>query len=165
MEVASVNGRIHVRNLAASILVPAVGGALVGAFANSGTREQYERLENLSFAPPGWVFPVVWTGLYKMMGVAKYRAQETAKPLGRERQVLAPYELQLGLNFLWSFLFFKWGLRGAALIEMAALLGAGIWAAYGFYRIDKLAGALMVPYIVWVAFALGLNYSFWQLNK
>lgn len=107
MEVASVNGRIHVRNLATSILVPVVGGSIVGALANRGTREQYRRLENPSFAPPGWVFPVVWTALYKMMGVAKYRAQETAKTLGRERQVLAPYEIQLGLNFLWSFLFFK----------------------------------------------------------
>lgn len=165
MEVASVNGRIHGKNLAASILVPVVGGALVGALANRGTREQYESLKNPSFAPPGWVFPVVWTTLYKMMGVAKYRAQETAKPLGRERQVLAPYELQLGLNFLWSFLFFKWGLRGTALVEMAALLGAVIWAAYEFYQVDQLAGGLMVPYVVWVAFALGLNYSFWQLNK
>lgn len=165
MEVASVNGRIHVRNLATSILVPVVGGSIVGALANRGTREQYRRLENPSFAPPGWVFPVVWTALYKMMGVAKYRAQKTAKPLGRERQVLAPYELQLGLNFLWSFLFFKWGLRGTALVEMAALLGAVIWAAYEFYQVDQLAGVLMVPYIAWVAFALGLNYSFWQLNK
>ncbi|WP_271853680.1 TspO/MBR family protein [Planococcus maritimus] len=165
MEVVSVNGRIRVKKLATSILVPVVGGALVGALANTGTREQYDRLKRPSFAPPGWVFPVVWTALYKMMGVAKYRAQEIAKPQGRERQVMNPYELQLGLNFLWSFLFFKWGQRGTALIEMAALLGAIIWAAYEFYQIDKLAGSLMVPYIVWVAFALGLNYSFWQLNK
>jgi len=48
---------------------------------------------------------------------------------------------------------------------MGALLGAIIWTAYRFYEVDHLAGGLMVPYIVWVAFALGLNYSFWQLNK
>ena len=165
MEVASVNGQIHAKNLAISILIPVVGGSIVGALANSNTREQYRRLKSPAFAPPGWVFPVVWTGLYKMMGVAKYRAQEKAKIKGNERTVIAPYEFQLGLNFLWSFLFFKGGLRGTALLEMGALLGAIIWTAYRFYEVDHLAGGLMVPYIVWVAFALGLNYSFWQLNK
>ncbi len=165
MELAAVNGRIHVKNLVKSVLVPVVGGTIVGALANRNTREQYNRLDSPSFAPPGWVFPVVWTGLYKMMGLAKYRAEEALKPFGTERKALAPYEFQLGLNFLWSFLFFKWGLRGAALIEMTALLGVIMWTAYRFYQADQLAGALMIPYIAWMGFALGLNYSFWQLNK
>lgn len=165
MEVASVSGTIHAKNLAKSILIPVLGGSVVGTFANRGTREQYRRLKSPSFAPPGWVFPIVWTALYKMMGVAKYRAEEQAKPYGKEREVLAPYELQLGLNFLWSFLFFKWGLRGTALVEMALLLAAITWTTYRFYQVDHLAGGLMIPYIAWVAFAFGLNYSFWKLNK
>lgn len=165
MEIMAVNGRIHVQNLAKSMLIPVIGGSIVGALANKGTQEQYQRLKSPSFAPPGWVFPVVWTGLYKMMGLAKYRAEEAAKATGTERSVLAPYELQLGLNFIWSFLFFKWGLRGTALVEMAALLGAILWTTYQFYQVDHLAGGLMIPYIAWVTFAFGLNYSFWQLNK
>ncbi|WP_309091197.1 TspO/MBR family protein [Domibacillus sp.] len=102
-----------------------------------------------SFSPPGWVFPVVWTGLYTAMGIAKYRAS-VRKPT---------IALQLGLNFLWSFLFFRCGLRGTAFVEMVLMLGAITWTAYEFHQADTVAGRLMMSYAAWVAFALGLNYS------
>lgn len=151
--------------LAYSILVPVVGGSLVGAFANRNTQQEYAELKTPSFSPPPWIFPVAWTALYTSMGVAKYRATEKASLKNEAKKVLIPYDLQLGLNFLWSFLFFKWGLRGTALIEMVLLLAVITWTTYEFYQWDQTAGHLMIPYIAWVIFAMGLNAAIWDLNK
>ncbi|WP_046174408.1 TspO/MBR family protein [Domibacillus indicus] len=147
------------KKLATSLLVPVVGGSVIGAIANKGSREEYRGLKKPFFSPPGWVFPVVWTSLYTAMGAAKYRAS-IKKP-----ETAVPYNIQLGLNFLWSFLFFKWNLRGTAFVEIAVLLGMITWTTYEFYQADAAAGTLMLPYAAWVAFALGLNYSIWSLNK
>ncbi|TWT02412.1 TspO/MBR family protein [Planomicrobium sp. CPCC 101079] len=164
MELVKVNGQVNVKKLAIDVLVPVVGGSIVGAFANRDSQEKYDKLKKPSFSPPPWVFPTVWTTLYAMMGIAKYRADEKAKLQNKRAKINLPYDVQLGLNFLWSFLFFKWGLRGTALVEMAFLLAAITFTAYRFSKYDKAAGALMVPYIGWVAFALGLNYSIVKLN-
>lgn len=165
MEVLKVDGQTDGKKLALSVLVPVVSGSIIGAIANRNTQAKYKRLKKPSFSPPPWVFPTVWTTLYTAMGFAKYRVGEKVKNGGEQVKTLAPYDIQLGLNFLWSFLFFKWGLRGAALIEMTALLGVLTLTTYEFFAVDKLAGSLMIPYIAWVAFALGLNYSVWSLNK
>ena len=100
-----------------------------------------------------------------MMGLAKYRADQKVQQDDKQSPAIPLYDLQLGLNFLWSFLFFRWGLRGTALIEMTILLGAIAMTAYEFQKKDSTAGALMVPYIGWVTFALGLNFAVWKLNK
>ena len=164
MELLKVNGEVKLKKLAWSVMVPVVGGSVVGAFANRDSQEKYDKLKKPPYSPPPWVFPTVWTTLYAMMGVAKYRADEKAKLRDKQLKVIVPYEIQLGLNFLWSFLFFKWGLRGTALVEMAFLLAAITFTAYEFSKYDKTAGALMVPYIGWVSFALGLNFSIVKLN-
>ena len=165
MEFLKVNGKIKPGKLALSIMVPVVGGSLAGAFANRNTQEEYAELKRPLFSPPPWIFPLAWTALYTSMGVAKYRAAEKAALKGEAAKVLLPYNLQLGLNFLWSFLFFKWGLRGTALAEMVLMLAAITWTTYEFYQYDQTAGNLMVPYIAWVMFAMGLNSSIWKLNK
>ncbi|MGG3892128.1 TspO/MBR family protein [Metabacillus fastidiosus] len=164
MNILEVNGKIDFKKLSMSMLIPIAGGAAVGLLANRNSQKQYKKLKQPSFAPPAWVFPVVWTGLYATMGIARYRALAKAEK-GEKRKAAIPYDIQLGLNFLWSFLFFKWGLRGTAFIEIALLFSMITLTTYQFSQIDKTAGVLMLPYIGWVAFALGLNYSIWQLNK
>lgn len=165
MEFLKVDGRIKPGKLALSVMVPLVGGSLSGALANRNTKQEYAELKRPSFSPPPWIFPVAWTALYASMGVAKYRAAEKAALKNEAGKVLLPYNLQLGLNFLWSFLFFKWGLRGTALAEMVLMLAMITWTTYEFYQYDQTAGTLMVPYIAWVMFAMGLNASIWKLNK
>ena len=165
MEFLKVDGKIKPGKLALSIMVPLVGGSLVGAFTNSNTQEEYAELKKPSISPPPWIFPLAWTALYTSMGIAKYRAAEKAALKNEAGRVLLPYNMQLGLNFLWSFLFFKWGLRGTALVEMVLLLATITWTTYEFYQYDQIAGNLMVPYIAWVMFAMGLSASIWQLNK
>lgn len=162
MELLQVNGRISKKKLALSILIPVIGGSITGWIANKNAQEKYKKLKQPSFSPPGAVFPIVWTTLYTTMGIAKYRVDQKKK----DSPAAVPlYDLQLGLNFLWSFLFFRWGLRGTALVEITLMLGCITLTAYEFQQVDKTAGALMVPYVGWVAFALGLNYAVWKLNK
>ncbi|MDI2589458.1 tryptophan-rich sensory protein [Psychrobacillus sp. NEAU-3TGS] len=165
MEFLKVDGRLNKKRLALSILVPVVGGSVTGWLANRNAQSKYKKLKQPSFAPPAPIFPIVWTSLYTIMGIAKYRAAEKVKHTKENTPAIPLYELQLGLNFLWSFLFFRWGLRGTALMEMTAMLAAIALTAYEFQKVDNTAGALMVPYIGWVAFALGLNYAIWKLNK
>lgn len=165
MELLKVDGHMNKKQLALSILVPVVGGSITGWLANRNAQSKYKKLKQPSFAPPASIFPIVWTSLYTIMGIAKYRADEKVKRTKEDTLAIPLYELQLGLNFLWSFLFFRWGLRGTALIEMTAMLALIALTAYEFQKVDNIAGVLMVPYIGWVAFALGLNYAVWKLNK
>ncbi|VEF49384.1 TspO/MBR family [Bacillus freudenreichii] len=165
MELLKVNGRLNIKKLTIGILVPVVGGSIVGWLANRNSQEKYNKLDKPSFSPPAAVFPTVWTILYSAMGVAKYRVDLKNAQKSREIPAIKAYDFQLGLNFLWSFLFFRWGLRGTALVEMTVLLGAIALTTYEFFRVDRTAGSLMVPYIGWVIFALALNYSVWKLNK
>lgn len=151
--------------LVTSVAIPVIGGSILGGIATKSAKEKYSKLEQPTFAPPGWAFPVAWTTLYTTMGIAKYIFDKKPSIKDIDKYGDAVYSAQLGLNFLWSFLFFKWNLRGTALIEAALLLSGVTLTTYFFYQKSKVAGSLMIPYIGWVSFALGLNYSIWQLNK
>ena len=163
MELLKVNGEISRKRLALSILIPVIGGSVTGWLANRNSQEKYRKLKKPSFSPPAAVFPIAWSSLYTIMGIADYRAGMKVEKRNRS-ETLVPYDIQLGLNFLWSFLFFKWELRGTALLEMTILLGTIALTAYEFNKVDRMAGVLMVPYIGWVIFALCLNYSVWKMN-
>ncbi|WJY27862.1 MULTISPECIES: TspO/MBR family protein [Sporosarcina] len=156
--------RTNWKKLAADVMVPVLGGSLAGWLANRNTQDRYNKLEKPSFSPAPSVFPIAWTALYGLMGYAKYRADRQTPP-AMKAKVLTPYELQLGLNYIWSFLFFKWNLRGTALIEMTVLLAMISLTAYEFQKVDSAAGKLLLPYIGWVSFAWTLNYSIWKLNR
>jgi translocator protein len=163
MELFQVDGKTDRKRLAASIAVPVLGGAAAGWLANRNAQEKFKRLDKPGFAPPPATFPIAWNILYTTMGIARYRAGMRRTNKGME-DAFPTYNLQLGLNFLWSFLFFKWRLRGTALIEMAILLGAIALTAEQFYKEDRTAGLLMVPYMGWVLYALALNASIWEKN-
>lgn len=162
MNIFEVNGRFDKAKLAKAVLIPVVGGMVTGILATKNAKKVYRNLKKPDFSPPSWIFPIVWTGLYTMMGIANYRISMKKKPT---KTANALYDVQLGLNFLWSFLFFRWGLRGTAFTEIATLLTTITLTTYKFYQKDKTAGSLMVPYIIWVGYAMKLNYSIWQLNK
>ena len=162
MNVLRVNGNIDKGKLSKELLIPVVGGMVTGMIATRRTKEKYSKLKKPDYSPPSWVFPIVWTGLYASMGLANYRVSMKKKPTATAE---ALYDIQLGLNFLWSFLFFRWNLRGAAFAEIGMLLGMITLTTYQYYQKDKIAGRLMLPYIAWVAYALKLNYSTWKLNQ
>lgn len=152
-------------NLAKSIAIPVIGGSVLGMIATKSAIEDYNKLKQPSFAPPGWIFPVAWTTLYTAMGIAKHLFDK--QPKSKELQVRSniAYSTQLGFNFLWPFLFFKWNLRGTALVEAMLLLSSTSLSAYYFHQKSNTAGNLMIPYVGWVTFAIALNHSVWKLNK
>lgn len=118
----------------------------------------YETLAKPAWAPPSYVFGPVWTVLYGCMGYASYEVWRQG------HDVPALYWVQLSLNLMWTPIFFGLGsLRGACLV-ITALLGAVIATTVNFWRVSKLAGALMVPYCVWTGFATALNISIVFLN-
>ena len=124
----------------------------------------YEGLAKPPLTPPGWVFPVAWGALYAAMGVALY-LYVTARERPMPRLPLALFATQLLLNGLWSWLFFGLHRPGLALFDLALLWLVLIATIATFWRRRRAAGALLVPYLVWVSFAGYLNAALWWLNS
>jgi tryptophan-rich sensory protein len=141
-----------------------VAGA-AGSAATYPNLAWFDTLEKPAFSPPKSVFGPVWTTLYLMMGAAHSLviAQEADPAATRAAQIL--YGLQLGLNALWSFLFFGRRNPFAAFIEILVLWVAIVMTIIAFARISRLAALLLVPYLLWTTFATVLNAAFWRLNS
>jgi benzodiazapine receptor len=122
--------------------------------------EWYEALEKPSFNPPGWVFAPVWTLLYILMGIAAWLVW---KEQGFSPALLL-FIAQLVLNALWSYLFFGANRPDLALFEIVVLWVLILLTMILFWKARTLAGALLVPYLLWVSFASVLNFSLWRLN-
>lgn len=138
-------------------LVPACGLA-IGYATRPG--DWYAALAKPAFTPPGWLFAPAWTALYAMIGLAGWRAWKMA-PRGRPMTL---WWMQLGLNFLWSPVFFGARRIGLALLVIVPLLAAILGFIVAAWRRDPVAASLFVPYATWVAFAAVLNGSILALN-
>lgn len=144
------------------LLAEAVGG-LAGWLTREDVKIYTDSIAQPPLSPPPLVFPVAWTILYALMGIGAARV--SLAPDGpRRSRALAVFGLQLGMNFLWSILFFKFQRFGLALVWLIALWGAILWMISAFSRGDKAAARLQIPYLVWVAFAGYLNLGVWVLN-
>ena len=150
--------------LVLSLLLTLGAGAMAG-FATSGETSSawYLALEKPSYQPPGWLFSPVWTTLYILMGIAFYLVWK--QPVSRQRNVsLGIFIVQLVLNFLWSFIFFKWHLTDLAFYEIVVLWLMILLTIFRFAKHSKAAAWLLVPYIAWVSFASILTYAIMHLN-
>lgn len=123
--------------------------------------EWYRSLAKPAWNPPGWVFGPVWTLLYLGMAVAAWRVWQ----LPDRRAPLGLFAAQLLLNAAWSPLFFGLHSPGAAFAEILCVLAAVIATGLAFYRRDRVAGLIFVPYVLWVSFASVLNGAIWWLNS
>lgn len=137
----------------------------LGGLATSGSvREWYPTIAKPSWTPPSWVFGPVWTVLYISMGVAAWLVWKSGDaPM--VRPALAVFFVQLGLNALWSVIFFGWHRPGWAAVEIVALWLAILGTVILFWKVRPLAGAILVPYLGWVSFAAALNLAIWNLNR
>lgn len=141
-------------------------GYLSGIATQSGVDDWFPTLEKPSFNPPNWVFAPVWSLLYILMGFAAGRVWARID-FEREnvRKALVFFWIQLALNALWSVLFFALHNPLLALLEIV-LLWLMIYETYAKFKgIDKIAGWMFVPYLLWVTFATVLNASLWWLNR
>jgi len=146
------------------LLIPLAIGAIGSFFTFESVRTWYTTLNKPSFNPPNGIFGPVWTTLYILMGIASYRIWKRRKEVSGYQWAAVIYVIQLILNLMWSFLFFYQKHIALALVEIGILWLAIIATAFLFYRIDKLAGLLFIPYILWVSFASYLTYSIYILN-
>jgi tryptophan-rich sensory protein len=138
--------------------------SVIGALITMSSVETwYPALVKPSFNPPAWVFGPVWSLLYAMMAIAAWRVWLIEQSPDRNRDLML-FFVQLGLNLLWSILFFGYQQVGLALANIVILLVSIFITARLFYRCDSIAGWLLVPYILWVSFATLLNFSIWILN-
>lgn len=153
------------RKLITSIAIPVIGGSIIGGVASKSAKSTYQQLGTPELAPPSWVFPVAWTSLYATMGTAKYYFDQKPASPDNQRIGSALYRTQLFFNFLWSFLFFRWNLRGAALFDAILLWISILLNGYYFSQHSKTAAILMLPYLGWVTYAVALNYKTWSDNK
>jgi tryptophan-rich sensory protein len=145
--------------IALCFAVAAVGGAVTATSVGTW----YAGLAKPPFNPPDWVFGPVWTVLYLMIAVAGWRLWRRRGEAGAGL-ALGAWGLQLALNLGWSLVFFGARMIGLALAEILVLLAAILATTLLSWRVDPLAGALFVPYALWVGFATVLNGALWWLN-
>jgi tryptophan-rich sensory protein len=137
--------------------------AAIGAAASINAAAFYGELAQPSWAPPSSWFGPVWTVLYAAMGVAAWLVWRRAG-FREAPAALTLFLVQLGLNALWSWLFFGWHRGALAFADILLLWVLIVLTVISFWRVRPLAGALLVPYLLWVTFAAALNYSVWRLN-
>lgn len=145
--------------LAACFAVSGIGGFVTATSVGSW----YQALEKPAFNPPDWVFAPVWTALYILMAIAGWRVWLCARSAARTTALIV-FAGQLSLNLAWSILFFGLQSIGGALLEIVLLLSAIVVTTALFWRIDRPAAALLLPYALWVLYAALLNVSLWLLN-
>ena len=152
------------RQFLVCIAIPlAVGG--FSAWLTRGSMETFAGLNKPPLSPPGWLFPVVWTLLFVLMGVASWLVLQSKAPRQEIEQALRLYGVQLGVNFFWSIFFFNLSLYLFSFIWLIFLLVLILATAVRFYGISRLAGVLLVPYLLWVAFAGYLNLGIYLLHE
>lgn len=152
--------RVNWKKLALCIAIPLAVGALA-ALLSGPMGEGYQSYIQPPLSPPGWVFAVVWPVLYGLMGYASYLAAESEGDKGR---ALILYGVQLFVNFLWPIVFFRFMLPGVALALLAVLWVLVLLTMRSFSELSERAGDLLLPYILWLSFALYLNFGIFVLN-
>ncbi|MGL4475469.1 MAG: TspO/MBR family protein [Shewanella sp.] len=170
-------------------LLLSYGASALGAIASIQAKAFYAELLQPAWAPPAWVFGPMWTTLFTLMAIAAWLvwrqpsglsiephalAQDAQPPHSlnataqiqarHKRLALGLFVVQLGVNALWSWLFFAWHLGLFAFVDILMLLGLILATLMAFYRVHKVAGLLLLPYFLWVSFAAILSYSLWQNN-
>lgn len=155
--------RKGVWSLIISVIIPlAVGG--VSAVLTRDGMKLFKLMNKPPLTPPDWVFPVVWTVLYVLMGLAAYWVYSSDASEVRRVRAMTVYAVQLGMNFFWSIIFFALEMYLTAFVWLV-----GMWVLIAvcmalFYHIDNRAGLAMLPYLVWTTLAGYLNMGVFVLN-
>lgn len=170
-------------SLVVALLIPFIAAAIGGVVTGRSVNGWYRTLHKPAWNPPGWLFAPVWTVLYLLMGMASWLVWQKGKAANQNdhtltssadesktRSVGVPnaltwYGLQLVANALWPLLFFGARRIRFALGELIVLWTLIAGTALQFYRIQPLAGELLLPYWAWTSFATFLNATVWRLNR
>ena len=135
--------------------------AVLGAVASVNAGDFYQSLARPGWAPPANLFGPAWTTLYTLMAVAAWLVWRSH---GLRNTALTLFLVQLAPNVLWSWLFFVWQLGALSFVNIAVLWGLIFATVIAFWRLQRTAALLLVPYLLWVTFAAALNFAVWQMN-
>lgn len=152
--------KLQWKSLILAIAIPLTVGGL-SALLTRGNMALFGLVTKPPLSPPGWLFPIVWTILYILMGIASYLVYRSDK---NTRPALTLYGIQLGFNFFWPIFFFNQQWYLFSFIWLIGLWLLILAALAEFYRISRIAGWLMAPYLLWVTFAGYLNLGIYLLN-
>ena len=146
------------------VIVSEAVGLLAGLLSRNATELYGQLAVKPPLSPPDWLFPVVWTILYALMGIGA--GLVASQPSGADRnRGLNLMVAQLIVNFFWPLLFFNAQAYGLALLWIILLFVLVIWMTLEFRKVSPLAALLQIPYIIWLLFATYLNAAVWYLNR
>ncbi|MBC2582547.1 TspO/MBR family protein [Clostridium sp. DJ247] len=172
INIFKVEGKKNIAVLLISIVLTEAAGVLWGLLSmpsinpfDMSNFNIYNNLIKPSFSPPAWIFPIVWSILYFIMAIAYYRIWLSGKQSKNIHKAKIYYFIQLTLNLIWTIIFFRYRLYGLAFIDLIILLVFILLTTFEFYNIDRIAGLLMILYIIWVSFAGVLSYYIWVFNE
>jgi len=146
------------------IAIPLLVGGL-STLLTGGAMEDFSMLRKPPLSPPGWLFPVVWTILYTLMGISSYLVAVSDANEKDKYEALVLYGYQLAVNFLWPTFFFNFEWYLFSLAWLILLWVLVVLMIEKFWKIDKRAAWLNVPYLIWLTFATYLNAGIWWLNR
>ena len=155
--------KVRIFALITALLIPLLVGGF-SAFLTADNMKIYQNMNRPPLAPPGWVFPVAWTILYILMGIASYLVWSSETEIGRKRTALRFYVSQLVMNFFWSTLFFTYARVLIALIWLLVMWVLVLICAIRFYRIHHAAGWMMGILLLWTTFAAYLNAACYAMS-
>ena len=149
--------------LICSIALPLSVGSFAGIYTAKAVPVWYAALNKPSFNPPNWLFGPVWTVLYLIMGISLFLIWKQKSSKARNWAILV-FFIQLALNFAWSFIFFYFNQIGYALVDIILLWLSIVVMLFLFYKSNRIATFINIPYLLWVSFASLLNFSYYLLN-
>lgn len=152
--------KIQWKNLITAVAIPLATGGL-SALLTKKAMDSFKMLNQPPLSPPTWLFPVVWTILYILMGIASYLIATSGQ---KNDTALTLYDIQLCFNFLWTLIFFNMEWYLFAFLWLIGLWILILLTTIAFYRLSKPATYMMIPYLIWVTFAGYLNYGIYLLN-
>lgn len=155
--------KIRWKTLLICVAIPLIVGGL-SALISGDAMATFSALEKPPLSPPALLFPVVWTVLYILMGIASYLIVVSDAPPAEKKHALTVYGAQLAVNFFWSILFFNLELYLFSFFWLVLLWMLIAITLQRFHHIDRTAGYLLIPYLVWVTFAGYLNLGIYLLN-
>ena len=156
--------KIRWKELIIAVALPLAVGAL-SAWLTRDAMKDFENVAQPPLSPPMWVFPVAWTLLYVLMGIASYLVYTSGASEARIRRALSVYGMQLAVNFFWSTIFFTLRMYLAAFVWLVLLWVLVAVCIVFFRHISKTASRLLLPYLAWLTFAGYLNIGVWLLNR
>lgn len=158
----TVKTNIDFKKLIISIAVPLAVGGISSLIVNGDFKSYSTEVVKPPLSPPQWLFPVVWTLLYILMGISVYPVYEKDKT--EAKQPLSVYVIQLVLNFMWPIFFFMQRAYLFSFIWLILLWAFVLAMIISFYKISRASGIMQIPYLIWLSFAGYLNLSVYLLN-